>query len=409
MEYLTNIATSIFVGIGSSLVFTYGNIADKPKTLTPPTQVITAQSQKRPDYLLVSQSPPKYIKVNVNISNAEDLKIKEGDLVEAGQIITQSEYERIMLTREVDRINLLIKQTEAQQLIPTPLQFSQDIVPLPPHSLSPEEVAVDNARLQLDIVKGKYQAEVNKELYLEEVAAVEKAKAKVQQLQDAVQSQQTMIDELSLGIDQYILPEVENIIAHESQVLQSKIAELEKAEIDLNWQKAKLKNAQQVRKDRLINLVSQIEKSHGHLALARAQLEKAKVNRKYLENQHHLASLRRIEEANQIRQSDLLQQQTNKDLKLTQLREQLAQLEIQLANLSVVKSPYSGRIQSIKANKLHNNTFNVEIIFIPNSGDEFFNSIDGECAIAQRWRSQTAKSSCGAGSQEATGKATTSS
>ena len=401
MEYLTNIAKSIFVGIGSSLVFTYGNITDKPKTLTPPTEVITAQPQKKTDDFLFSQSPQKSLNIKINISHAEDLKIKEGDFLEAGQIIMESTHERTILTRETDRIQLLIKQIEHQQVIPEKLHVSQDTAPLPPRNLSPEEVAVDNARLQLEIAKGKYQAEVNKELYLEEFAAVEKSKVKVQQLQNTVQSQQKIIDELSSKIDQDILPEIENFIAHQSQILENKIAELEQAQIDLNWQEAKLKNAQQSRKDRLINLVYQIEKSHGNLALARAQLEKAKADREYLEHQHHLARLRRIEEANQIRQSYTQQQQKNKDLKLTQLREKLAQLETQLANLSVVKSPYSGKIQSIKANKLQNNTFNVEIIFMPNPGDEFFNSTDGECAIIY--------SSCGAGSQEAASNPTTSS
>ena len=401
MEYLNNIATSIVIGIGSSLIFTYANTTEKPIILTPKTEVITAQSQKKTDDFLFSQSPQKSLNIKINISHAEDLKIKEGDFLEAGQIIMESAYERTILTRKIDRIQLLIKQIEHQQVIPEKLHVSQDTAPLPPRNLSPEEVAVDNARLQLEIAKGKYQAEVNKELYLEEFAAVEKSKVKVQQLQNTVQSQQKMIDELSLKIDQDILPEIENFIAHQSQILENKIAELEQAKIDLNWQKAKLKNAQQARKNRLINLVYQIEKSHGNLALARAQLEKAKADREYLEYQHHLASLKRIEEANQIRQSYTQQQQKNKDLKLTQLREKLAQLETQLASLSVVKSPYSGKIQSIKANKLQNNTFNVEIIFMPNSSDEFFNSTDGECAIIY--------SSCGAGSQEAASNPTTSS
>ena len=399
MEYLTNIATSIFVGIGSSLIFTYANTTEKPKILTTNTELTTAQPQNQRKDFIFSQLPSKSLKININISHSEDLKIKEGDFLEAGQVIMESARERTILTKEIDRINLLIKQIENQQIIPEKLHISQDIASLPPHNLSPEEVAVDNAHLQLEIAKGQYQAEVNKELCLEEIAAVEKAEAKVQHLQDAVQSQQKMIDKLSLNIDRYVFSEVEDIIIHESQILENKIAELEHRKIDLKLQKATLKNAQQARKDRLINLVARIEKAHGNLALARAQLEKAKADREYLEHRHHLARLRRIEEAKKIRQSSIQQQQKNKYLRLTQLKEQLSQLEVQLASLSVVKSPYSGKIKSIKANKLQNNTFNVEIIFIPNSGDEFFNSTDGECAIASGgWQSQIANSSCGAGS-----------
>ena len=394
MEYLTNIATSIFVGIGSSLIFTYANTTEKPRILTTNTELTTAQPQNQRKDFIFSQLPSKSLKININISHSEDLKIKEGDFLEAGQVIMESARERTILTKEIDRINLLIKQIENQQIIPEKLHISQDIASLPPHNLSPEEVAVDNAHLQLEIAKGQYQAEVNKELYLEEIAAVEKAEAKVQHLQDAVQSQQKMIDKLSLNIDRYVFSEVEDIIIHESQILENKIAKLKQAQIDLNWHKAKLTNAQQARKDRLISLVAQIEKGYGNLAWARAQLEKAKADREYLEYQHNLARLRRIEEAKKIRQSYTQEQQRNKYLKLTQLREQLARLEVQLASLSVVKSPYSGKIKSIKENKLQNNTFNVEIIFIPNSGDELFNSTDGECAIAQPWRSQTTNYSC---------------
>jgi DNA repair exonuclease SbcCD ATPase subunit len=113
-----------------------------------------------------------------------------------------------------------------------------------------------------------------------------------------------------------------------------------------------------------------IAQANADLQLAEAQLAQAQQERQFQEYQHSLEMSKRaiaIEQARLQRQEQLQNQQEQEQQRSYQLAEiqvQMQALETQLAQLSAVRSPYSGVIQRIKYEGQNDQALTVELTLV---------------------------------------------
>ncbi|MGL4378444.1 MAG: hypothetical protein ACRCT1_18540 [Microcoleaceae cyanobacterium] len=271
-----------------------------------------------------STSSPKLHKMTLEISEPNDLKVKVGDAVSAAQIIADQDQERKRLTLKKEELRLAIARVESQKISP------------PQKSIDPEKPKEVPELGQLPpFSTAEYEA------------AISKAELELKRAQNTLDLKQRQIDYLRglSGIDPAVLE-------HESTQLNEIQTKLEVAQSELD--------------------------------LANGKLETAKNKRKQEEYQHSLNVARRVEEANQAQsfyQKQLAENQINyqrqlsayekeireRDYQLTQLKLQSSSIDDKLAQLAVIRSPYSGQIKRIKFTGQTGNKLNVELSLIVGS------------------------------------------
>jgi hypothetical protein len=231
---------------------------------------------------------PKRLDITVNLSEPDDLKVKEGSLVKVGDIIADRERERTRLTSQEKQLQLSLDRISTASI--TPPAAPQEVPPvmaLPPTS------------------------------YLEHQAAVEKTKSAIASLESEVSLKQEEINYLSSvkNLDPIILE-------HERAKL--KQLKLDHTEAVREYQLAmgKLQTAKNSR---------QYQEYVASVDTARRVEEQ---NQARLSYQHQLAEYE--------------QRLTDREFQLTQLQEKLNDVQNQIATLSVVKSPYSGTVRRVK-------------------------------------------------------------
>lgn len=84
----------------------------------------------------ISPSSGRLLKLNITVTSPEDLKVREGDTVSAGQILADRDKERARLTAQREQIQLSLNKIEQTELLspPKPLPVP-DVQELPPHLL----------------------------------------------------------------------------------------------------------------------------------------------------------------------------------------------------------------------------------------------------------------------------------
>ncbi len=230
---------------------------------------------------------PNRIEIAVNISAHEDLKIAQDMEIEKGQIISDRIPDKIRLQAQQKQLQLSLERVLATSIKapPKPLPVPA-VAPLPP---------------------------VN---YLEQEAAIERAKIAIALSQEEITIKEQEIAELSQ------IPDLDPItIEHE----QAKLKQLQ-----LNHQIAE-----------------------NELELAQGKLQTAKQQRKYQEYQASITAARRVEEENQAKafyQRQLAEYNEKiaaKEIQVTQLQEKLNDIQKQIASLQIV-SPYAGTVRNIE-------------------------------------------------------------
>ena len=90
---------------------------------------------------------PKRLNITVNISEPDDLKVKEGERVEKGEIIADRERERTRLQAQQKQLQLSLERLKAASI--TPPAAPQKVPPttaLPPISYLEQEAAVEKTK-----------------------------------------------------------------------------------------------------------------------------------------------------------------------------------------------------------------------------------------------------------------------
>ena len=96
----------------------------------------------------VTVTQPRLHKMNLEVSEPEDLKVKVGDAVSASQIIADQEGERARLSLQKEQLQLSLKRVESSTIIqPLAPKSVPELAPLPPYSTSEYEAAIDKGRI----------------------------------------------------------------------------------------------------------------------------------------------------------------------------------------------------------------------------------------------------------------------
>jgi biotin carboxyl carrier protein len=240
---------------------------------------------------------PRTIKIELTLSNPQDLKVKPGDKISAGQVLSDRVSERNRLQAKKKQLQLSLEKlnlplTPISQPKPIP-----EIAELPPVSYAEEEAAIKLKQQQL--------TEANRA-----IALLQKKIDSLTQLQASPSHWGTGGGNIKL------------ILEHE----QAKLKHLEAAKTDAQIQ----------------------------LEVQESKLTTAKEQRAYIEYQRQLEQTRRaiaIEQQNQAIASQESERErliAEREYSIAQIETQIQTLDHQIEQLSTVKAPYEGTIKKIK-------------------------------------------------------------
>ena len=281
MEWLSNLISYGLATAGVVLVSTNSiNVSG-----TSPTTIETSPQTTQ---TAIATTSPRRLNVTVKVASPEDLKISEGQEIKQGDLIADRQREKTRLTAQQKQFILSLDRLRAASITPPAAPSAvPPVMALPPVS------------------------------YLEQVAAVEKAKAQIASISSEIDLKKQEIDYLSgvKNLDPIVLE-------HE----QAKLASLKR------------------------NHTAAVREYQ----LAIGKMQTAKNQRQYQEYQASLNSARRVEEMNQARLNyqrqlaEYEQRLADREFQVTQMQEKLNNVDNQIASLSVVKAPYAGTVRRIK-------------------------------------------------------------
>jgi biotin carboxyl carrier protein len=251
---------------------------------------------------------PSSIKIELTLSNPQDLKVKPGDKVSAGQTLSNRASERNHLQAKKKQLQLSIEKLNLPLTpIPQPRPIPE-INSLPPVS------------------------------YAEEEAAIKLKQQKLTEANRAIALQQKKIDSLTqLDSSSEVPPLIRGVRGDQKQGSTSNL------KLILEHEQANLKNLETAKTDAQIQLEVQ-----------ESQLITAKENRAYIEYQRQLEQTRRaiaISQQHQAIQQTESERQVllaEKEYSIAQIETQIQEIDYQIEQLSTVKAPYEGTIKKVK-------------------------------------------------------------
>ena len=244
-------------------------IAQQPSSITPTSP---------PEQSTQLNEAPRRLTISVSVTDPDDLKVTEGDLIAVGQLIADRTRDRNRLEAQARQLDLTLQRLEHSTITP----------PLPPATPPP----------------------IAKPTYLEETAAIVRAKADVDQAEALITAKHQEIDYLGQ------LPHLDPLVMeHET----AKLAELQRHHT------AAVRDYQLALGKR-----STAEYDHSRVMA----MDASNRNRDLLGYQNQWAQYE--------------QRLRDREYQLAQTRLKLDEIDTAIANLAVVRSPYAGRIRRIK-------------------------------------------------------------
>lgn len=291
---------------------------------TKPVSLLTDNKAMAAEIITAPELPKfKLHKITLAVDKPDDLKIKQGSAISAGQIIADQEDERDRLLQRKAELLLAVDRLK-KQLITEPQR------PLEP--LKPKLVpALSNLG---DISYQQYEA------------AIEKAKKEVDRATAELGLKQRQIDFLKgiEGIDAAI-------IEHELAATAQLEAKVKDAAIEVNLSEGKLLTAKQERQ----------QKEYQHSLDAARRIEEANTAQSFYQRQvaENLIAFQR-------QSADYEKELRERDYRTTQTKLQLSGIDDNISKLSTIRSPYSGTVKRVKFINQTDNKLNIELsIVIP--------------------------------------------
>ncbi|MEN9517893.1 MAG: hypothetical protein RLZZ381_481 [Cyanobacteriota bacterium] len=245
---------------------------------------------------------PNNIKIELTLNNPQDLKVKPGDKVSAGQTLSNRASERNRLQAKKKQLQLSIEKLNLPLTpIPQPKPIPE-ISPLPPVS------------------------------YAEEEAAIKLKQQKLTEAEQAIALQQKKIDSINQLNSSSQIPPLSRGVRGDQNL-----------KLILEHEQANLKNLETAKTDAQIQL-----------EVAQSQLTTAKEQRAYIEYQRQLEQTRRaiaISQQHQAIQQTESERQVllaEKEYSIAQIETQIQEIDYQIEQLSTVKAPYEGTIKKVK-------------------------------------------------------------
>jgi len=278
------------------------------------TSLITAAITATDSIAQKSATPPttttnssRKFRLRLTLSNPQDLKIKEGDRIKEGEIISDRSEDRARLEAQKRQLEIQLEQMNRAILKPIAPKSIPVLKNLPDPLYLPQWTEIDRQRLEVS------RAEEEK---ISQIKKLEALKA--------------------LKVSDVILEHEKQKIKDTESDYAAKIADLEKAKASL--EKAK--------RDQAYSEYSfKLEESKREIA----------VNHQDLEYQNQL----------QRQQSE----EREKAYKITLIKQQIINIENQIALLSSVRSPYNAKVQRVKFVEQNNRDLVVDVVLSIDRGD----------------------------------------
>ena len=308
---------------------------------------------------IIEANQPKRLKITLTVNDPADLKIREGDRVTKGQILSDRDLERKRLTRERIGVLLTINKIEKTPL-PT-LRVAPELRELPRISYAIAESEIQQAELKFTQAQRNLQNALSYDPFITAKANIDKARAGIESASRAFQLQQRKLDAVNglKGLPQEMLE-------HETEKLRQKQTEQETAQAQFDFYTAEYRQIESQRSQSIADLQSKVQLARADLEVAQARLRQAKEDREAAEYGHRITLARRAEESNQAAIA-VANQKLEREFKLSQLNEQLSGTEEKLNAIALVKSQYSGIIKKVKTQRQADNTITVLITLQPDS------------------------------------------
>ena len=172
---------------------------------------------------IIEANQPKRLKITLTINDPADLKIREGDRVVKGQILSDRDLERKRLSRE--RMATLITINKIEKT-PTPkLKTAPELRELPPVSFAIAESEIQQAELKFTQAQRNLQTALTYDPFITAKAKVDKAKSGIEAAYRAFELQQRKLDAVN-GL-KGLPPEM---LEHETEKLRQKQSDQEAAQ-----------------------------------------------------------------------------------------------------------------------------------------------------------------------------------
>ena len=317
-----------------------------------------AVSSKSPDLSLsknstIEANQPKRLKITLTVNDPADLKIREGDRVTKGQILSDRDLERRRLSRE--RMATLITINKIEKTPVPTLKIAPELRELPPISFAIAESEIQQAELKFTQAQRNLQNALSYDPFITAKANIDKARAGIEQAANEFQLQQRKLDTVN-GL-KGLPPEM---LEHETEKLRQKQSQQETAQAQFDFYTAEYRQIEAQRSQSIGDLQNKVQLSRADLEVAQARLRQAKEDREAAEYGHRITLARRAEESNQA-EIAIANQKLDREFKLSQLQEQLSSIEEKLNGIAQVKSPYNGVIKRIKTQRQADNTLTVTV------------------------------------------------
>ncbi|MEG4121680.1 hypothetical protein QUA43_29940 [Microcoleus sp. N9_B4] len=331
----------------------------KPVSLLPESETFTTKQQTK------SIGQPRTLKFSIQLSSPEDLKVKQGDKVQAGQLLADRTKERQKLELQREQLQISLNKIQSQKVInpPAPAEIP-GLLALPEADYSVELAQIEKAKLKLQQIDAK--------LRQEQAAAIippDILQAKLEEAREAEKEAQRQLElqtKKAEAVRDLNLPSHYN--DHEKAISENLEAEAKKATAGITNIEAQIGQAINENQFKISQLALDKQQAEAEVKVNFSELEKAKRKRMEDEYNHRLTLIRRVEEANQsesiyaYRKQETDEKRRNQQFQLAEVQSKLTAIEQQLTNLSTVRSPYNGTVRRIKVEKQTNNQLEVSII-----------------------------------------------
>ncbi len=315
----------------------------------------------------------KRLKIQVDVTRTQDLKIREGQQVSANQLIADyRQPERAALQAELGRVLLSIER----------LKLAPKVKSVPPAKVksaqgftkpvyAEEEAAIATAKSRLAGVQHKYQL-VQKltTATLPETVKVRSFTNAVRDLETAVRGQERKIEALkTIGVDDgegdksidQPMQDHERVALGKLQqsLMEAKLRVQEARSIEQSVQ-AKRLNVLAEAKLEIINVQRDVDTAHARLAAAMEKTSQLQADRQVAERDREDRLFRT--ELERIKMTEVANLQNHdRDYQLAQLQLKKVQLQRQIREIKGILSPFSGTVRRVKLIAQQGNVLRYEV------------------------------------------------
>ncbi len=306
------------------------------------------------------------------MTSPSEIRVAEGQQVSDQQVIVDRQLERSTLTTQLQEVKLSIERLKTSPKVsPVPPALVSSLKALAQAQYLEESAQVSAAAAKLENIHRKYAlAQTIAKAPLPESGKVKMSAIAVRQAEETIKKQQQKIDALQT---------IEDLDPAIKQHEEAKMGQLRKTLVELQ---AKLEPDQQTEAVAKTTRASNLEAARLELTLAQRDVELAKARlgaasekRQQLEHEYQLKQNERSDQVQrlELERAKMLEtgklQEHDREYQIAQMVLKNNQIQRQLADLGVIKTPYAGTIRRVKLASQRGGLLKYEIVLVYASND----------------------------------------